>query len=211
MGPELDEMLINNTLRGDSNKFETLVNKYGQVVERYVRSIIHDPLDVQDILQDIWLVAYQRLDSLRDQTKFSNWIFVIARNKCRAHLKGPSYTAVSLSEEKPTYPYHPEEEHIKRSKNRRLLSAVDSLSQILKRTVTMHYMLGHSCPEVSTQLNVPLGTVKRRLADARKELRRIFKDWSQQSGHDTPGVRSLTWLVAFSHGIGCLSNYVALK
>ena len=97
MGPELDELLINNTLRGDSNNFETLVNKYGQAVERYVRSIIHDPLDVQDILQDIWLVAYQRLDSLRDQTKFSNWIFVIARNKCRSHLKGPSYTAVSLS------------------------------------------------------------------------------------------------------------------
>ena len=59
----------------------------------------------------------QLLDSLRDQTKFSNWIFVIARNKCRAHLKGPSYTAVSLSEEKPTYPYHTEEEHNKRSKN----------------------------------------------------------------------------------------------
>ena len=211
MAAKLDALLINKTLSGETENFEVLIQKYSPEVERYVHSIVQDPLDVQDILQDIWMIAYQRLDSLRDHTKFINWIYSIARNNCRAYLKGPTLEGIPEENVLTHECAHPEDEHIKREKKRQLLKAVDSLSQKLKRTVTLHYLTGYSCPEVSTTLNVPVGTVKRRLSDARKELRRIFKDWSQQSGQDSLGARSLVWITTFSYGVGSLSDQLALK
>lgn len=210
MGACTDTQLIQRTLAGHVGDFDSLVSKYNDDIERYVTTKVKNPLDAQDIQQEIWMNAYQNLASLRDPTRFLNWLIVIAGNACKVHLKGQNNAPQEFTGEVSVLPFQPDEEHLHRARQRRLLRAVDSLSQTLKRTVSLHYLTGYSCPEVSTKLNVPVGTVKRRLSDARKKLKSLFNDWSQP-GQDTIGAGSLIWLLTFTYNFTSISDHLAVR
>ena len=62
--------------------FEELMSAHRGAVERYVRYRLSAAADADDILQDIWLTAYQRFGQLKRQDAFKSWMLSIARNKC---------------------------------------------------------------------------------------------------------------------------------
>ncbi len=191
MAHTADGIIIENVLNGCPDEFELLVNRYDREIKRIVGSMVRNRQDEQDILQDIWLSAYQRLSSLRDRNRFPQWLRVIAHNRCLAHVDDRKNQGEEWSEARPEELAWPGDEHLKRAKNRRVQRAVDSLSQALRRTVDMYYFTGYSCYEVSTRMNVPVGTVKRRLSDARSKLRSMFRNWSQYPAGGSLDLRHL--------------------
>ena len=170
-----DAELIRRILDGESDVFEILMTRHETSLLRYVLSLINHGHDAQDITQDIWLSAYQHLNEIKNAENFKNWLYAIARNRCRYYL-GRRVEPLQLFDDH-TELFDPEDEHIRRARRRRVLNAVASLSQILRKTVTLYYITGYTCSEVSHRLNVPVGTVKRRLADARKQLKLVFNQW----------------------------------
>ncbi len=191
MAHTTDGIIIENVLNGCPDDFEMLVNRYDREIKRIVGVMVRNRQDEQDIVQDIWLSAYQRLSSLRERDRFPQWLRVIARNRCFAHLVDRKNQGEEWSEVQHGEPAWPGDEHLKRAKNRRVQRAVDTLSQALRRTVDMYYFTGYSCDEVSTRMNVPVGTVKRRLSDARSKLRSIFRNWSQYPAEGSLDLRHL--------------------
>ena len=187
-----DGLIIDSVLNGCPDDFEKLVTRYDREIRRIVGSMVRNRQDEQDIVQDVWLAAYQRLSSLRDPERFPQWLRAIARNRCLAHVGDPRNQGEAWSEVEPGYQTAwPEDEHRKRANSRRLHKAVDTLSQALRRTVAMYYFTGYSCDEVSTRMNVPVGTVKRRLSEARGKLRSMFRDWSQYPAEGSLDLRHL--------------------
>ncbi len=191
MAHTADGIIIENVLNGCPDDFERLVIRYNREIKRIVGSMVRNRQDEQDILQDIWLSAYQRLSSLRDRDRFPQWLRVIARNRCLAHVDDWKNQGEEWSEVHQEEHDWPGDEHLKRAKNRRVQRAVDTLSQALRRTVDMYYFTGYSCDEVSTRMNVPVGTVKRRLSDARSKLRSLFRNWSQYPAEGSLDLRHL--------------------
>lgn len=182
MAHAADGLIIESVLNGCPDDFEKLVKRYDREIRRIVGAMVTNRQDKQDIVQDIWLSAYQRLSSLRDPERFPQWLCAIARNRCLAHVGDREHRETAWTE------VHPEEvassawpgdEHLDRAKRRRMRNAVATLSHALGRTVAMYYFTGYSCDEVSTKMNVPVGTVKRRLSEARRKLRSMFRNWSQ--------------------------------
>ena len=70
MAHTADGIIIENVLNGCPDDFERLVIRYNREIKRIVGSMVRNRQDEQDILQDIWLSAYQRLSSLRDRDRF---------------------------------------------------------------------------------------------------------------------------------------------
>ncbi len=191
MAHTTDGIIIENVLNGCPDDFEKLVKRYDREARRIVGSMVRNRQDAQDVLQDIWISAYQRLSSLRDPERFPQWLRVIARNRCLAHLDDLKNQGTDWSEIHPEAHAWSGDEHLNRATSRTVRSAVGTLSQALRRTVAMYYFTGYSCDEVSTRMNVPVGTVKRRLSEARSKLRSMFRNWSQYPAEGSLDLRHL--------------------
>ena len=191
MAHTADGLIIESVLNGCPDDFEKLVKRYDREIKRIVGSMVRNHQDEQDIVQDIWLSVYQRLSSLRDPGRFPQWLRAIARNRCLAHVGDLQHQETVWTEIRPEESAWPGDEHLKRADSRRVRKAVKTLSQALRRTVAMYYFTGYTCDEVSMRMNVPVGTVKRRLSEARSKLRSMFRDWSQSSAEGGLDLRHL--------------------
>ena len=201
MAHTADGFIIESVLNGCPDDFEMLVKRYDRDIQRMVGSMVGNRQDAQDIVQDTWLSAFQRLSSLRDPERFPQWLRVIARNRCLAHLGDRKNEGAELTEAHPGEPAWTGDEHLKRADRRRVQRAVKTLSRALGRTVAMYYFTGYTCDEVSARMHVPVGTVKRRLSEARGKLRSMFGNWSRYPEQGGLDLRHLIVAAPFCTGI----------
>ena len=83
-----DTQIIKQVLQGNTDYFRLIVERYHIPVIRFVRNMISDNQICEDIAQDVFLTAYKKLSSFDPYySKFSTWLFVIARNKSLNILK----------------------------------------------------------------------------------------------------------------------------
>ncbi len=75
-----DESLIELTLSGNVTAFETLLRRYNSVVAGYLYGKVPRGFDIEDLAQEIFLAAHQKLDQLRNRKKFGPWLMKIARH-----------------------------------------------------------------------------------------------------------------------------------
>ncbi len=191
MAHTADGIIIDSVLNGCTDDFETLVKRYDREIRHVVGSMVRNRQDVQDIVQDVWISAYQQLSSLRDRERFFHWLRVIARNRCLAHVGDLRNRGEEWPELEPGHDAWPGDEHLKRANSRKVRRGVNALSQALRRTVAMYYFTGYSCDEVSLRMDVPVGTVKRRLSEARSKLRNMFRNWSRNPFEGSLDLRHL--------------------
>lgn len=179
-GTLTDETLVSLTLLGNNEAFEALVIKYQRSVTASAYSIVRNASLAEDIMQDTFVGAWMKLDTLKDPNKFGAWICRIAKNNAKnTAMKYRDYISFDLLEninlEKNEHsdgvfhqsaiaPYADEYDF--------LHMVIDSLSDILRGVISMHYFDGATIDEISTKLNLPVGTVKRRLHDGREKIRK---------------------------------------
>ncbi len=88
---ETDAILVQQTLSGDTDAFNHLVEKYQEEIFAISLSVVKNPEDARDIAQETFLQAYVNLQQLRNPDKFSTWLKKIAWNQskkqCRQHGK----------------------------------------------------------------------------------------------------------------------------
>ena len=82
-----DIVLIHRTLNGDDNAFAELVKKYQKQVHALVWRKIGDFHIAEELTQDVFLKAYQRLAKLKKPQSFASWLYVIAANDCSTWLR----------------------------------------------------------------------------------------------------------------------------
>ena len=170
-----DSDLIRQTLDGDTDAFGHLVDRYKDAVYGAAYARLGNFQDAQDIAQDAFIRAYRRLASLKSPDRFAGWLYAIACRLCQDHRR--ARREILLPDDgASTIPHDPSEEHDRRALHRRIQRAVAALSEIHRETVTLYYINGYTSGEVGQFLNVPVGTVKRRLSDARKQLKKEMID-----------------------------------
>ena len=184
-----DAELIAAVLKGDAASFEPLVQKYSPRIFATARRYARRESEVEDIAQDIWLKAFERLGSFRGEAPFEHWLMRLAVRTCydslRAHQRNRETTFAELSE--------PEEDWLDRfvsqpdaaSENaeaaRQLIARVlEQLSPAARLVITLQEIEQRSVKEVAelTGWSVPLVKVRafRARAEMRKVLARIAKE-----------------------------------
>jgi len=171
-----DEILIKRTLSGDKNAFGLLVEKYKGIVCGLTYHKVGNFQDAEDLAQEAFIRAYQNLHNLKEYDKFAHWLYSIASNTCVAWLRKRRLNTVSLELESDVVniiDVSPTPSEVVESKELQnvVQDAIAKLPEPNRLAITLYYMDGLSVQEVSDFLNVPAGTVKSRLHNARKQLK----------------------------------------
>lgn len=82
-----DSEIIKSVLKGNVDKFSIIVEKYEMYVFKIVYNIIKDKSEAEDIVQETFIAAYNKLSTYKDEYKFSTWIFRIAQNKSIDYIR----------------------------------------------------------------------------------------------------------------------------
>ena len=176
-----DTLLIHRTLNGDDNAFAELVKKYQQQVHALIWRKIGDFHTAEELTQDVFLKAYQRLATLKKPQSFASWLYVIAANDCSTWLRKKRLWTQSLEDtssaqlEKATYSGYVIEENERTAAEAQREAVKKLLAKLQEsdRTVlTLFYFAEMTCKEISEFLGVSANTIKSRLSRARQHLKK---------------------------------------
>ncbi len=180
-----DENLVELSLLGNSEAFEELVRRYEGSVMGTALKVTENRYSAQDASQDAFVSAWINLDKLKKRESFGPWVCTIARNKAYSlvtHYRN-AIPDISLDILKISAASDDEDEELleklgldysKDDEIAELHAAVEALSEKIRDTVKLHYFEGLSVMEISKRLFVPVGTVKYRLSEGRKQLRKEY-------------------------------------
>lgn len=177
--------LIARAQAQDDTAFDQIVRLYADRIYNYVRRMVGNPQDAEDITQEVFIRAYQGLSQFDGRASFSTWLFRIATNLCIDHKRRQSRRVQTL-------PYHRDEvdedegdwefaDTSQPSALEQLLTkelqgvveqAIDMLSPKLKTVLLLYDVEGLSYEQIADALGIPMGTVKSRLFAAREQIRK---------------------------------------
>lgn len=158
---------------GDRDAFDRLVAAYQGVVYKAARSILQNPDEVDDLVQEVLLKIWQTLPQLREPERFAGWLRTTARNRAfnfKARRKGGGCSDQEFLRELPASGPSPIDVLVEGEVREVLREHVDSLGDLHREALDAFYWEEQSIEDISSQARAPKGTIRRRLHDARKRL-----------------------------------------
>lgn len=174
-----DPMVIDKVVAGDNAAFEFLILKYQKKLYATIINISKNPDVAQDVVQDAFLKAFQKLDTLRDKNQFYSWLKRIAinmtflffeKNKRMVNVSGNSDDGPDFFETI-SGDSNPEHELINDELRRYVRKYVDALPDKLRVVIILREVEDLSYEEISEMLDIPVGTVRSRLFNARQFIK----------------------------------------
>ncbi|MFC1639374.1 RNA polymerase sigma factor [Gemmatimonadota bacterium] len=170
-----DASLVARARRGNSAAFEALVRRHYRVSYAVARAILDNGMDAEDVCQDAFVKALERLDDCRQPEKFLAWLLQIVRNHARNYL---DYRRVRLAQPLETTnvasALSPERD-AERSELRGMLeAALGKLSDVQREVVLLHDLEGWKHREIGESLGLSEGAARQHLFAARRKLRELL-------------------------------------
>jgi RNA polymerase sigma-70 factor, ECF subfamily len=161
---EPDPRTVRAAARGDLAAFEQLVRAYQTHVWRFLRHLLGDASLAEDCTQETFLRVHRRLASFRFRSKFSTWVFAIARNAGIDALRGRERRSRLLDELPAPPPSRDPADRVE------IAAAVASLPDKLREAFVLVEVLGLTYHEAGVAAGAPEGTMKSRVFRARERL-----------------------------------------
>ncbi len=174
----------------DPDALDRLVREQCHRIYRAILRLVRDPDEAESLVQETFLQAFRSLDAFRGHSKVSTWIYGIAMNVTRDHLRKKTRNRRVLSERhidwlqphftwQGTHTEHyttwnPERMMEKRERVRLVREAIDQLPERYRVVLTMRDLDELSTTEVAEALSISEGSVRVRLHRARNALRKLL-------------------------------------
>jgi RNA polymerase sigma-70 factor (ECF subfamily) len=166
--------LVRRAQAGDREAFGRLVEQFQRTVYAICLRRLGNPSEAIEMTQEVFLHVMRRLDQLREPERFAGWLRQVAVrmaiNRATRRVAPASVETVVL-EGASEHRDDPLAELITRERAQRLWEAIGRLKALDREALLAFYIQGQSLIEIAEQLDVPIGTVKRRLHTARKRLK----------------------------------------
>jgi RNA polymerase sigma-70 factor (ECF subfamily) len=178
-----DVALVERARAGDLAAFDQLVRQYERQVFRIAQHITQNREDAQDVVQDAFFKAYQKLDQFQGNSKFYTWLVRIAVNEALMRLrKRRTAKTVSMDEDVQTedgslprdfadWSPNPEQQYKQAELKAILQKTIQGLPPGFRTVFTLRDVEGLSTEETAEALNLSIPAVKSRLLRARLQLR----------------------------------------
>ncbi len=178
------ERLVERAKTGDREAFGRLVDEYKDRIYSYVCRMLGDPYEAEDVTQEAFVRAYRSLPRFRGASSFHTWLYRIASNLAIdvVRRRRRAEATVSLDEpldsddgeydrEIPDESGGPEDSSTTRETQVAVRRAIMDLPEKLRDVMILYELQGESYEDIAEILDVPLGTVKSRLFNARSRLK----------------------------------------
>lgn len=157
---------------------EVIMDTYGDEIKRFIFTYMKNSADTDDVSQEVFVTVYEKLDTFQSKSSLRSWIYSIAINKCKDHLRSWQVRNKKLQDKMNKSPNtsvennQTPEEHIVQSEDKsELLNQVLQLPIKYREVITLYYLNEFSVKETSTALNIREATVRTRLFRAREQLK----------------------------------------
>ncbi len=185
--------LVLSAKNGNKKAFDKLYKLTSNDVWFTCVSLLKDEENAKDIMQETYITAFLKLDTLKDEEKFCGWLTAIATNKSKNKLKGKVEYQIDdeiLIAETETDELMLPEEYINKAEKRKVLLQIieDTLSFNQYQVVLMFYFNELSIAEIAQALEISEGTVKSRLNSSRAKMKTAIEDYENKSGDKLHGV-----------------------
>lgn len=176
---QLDSSLIHATLHGNQTSYAELIRRHQPPIFLMVHRMLRQREEAEDVVQQVFLKAYQHLANFRGDSKFFTWLYTIALNLVRNHVRQRKLRRMDSLDVSETNGEDRAPQWLDKSpslekivQNRWDVAQVQIAAETLKdlnRTIfTLHYFQHLSLKEVAIRVDRPIGTVKVYLHRARK-------------------------------------------
>lgn len=178
-----DRTLVQLAATGEREAFDELVRRHQTRTYNFVRAMVGDAGDAEDLTQEIFIRAYRAIGRFRGDSAFRTWLFRIATNAVRTHLgrrgrwralwhrPGGGDDEAAAGRDDPPSTENLESDIVRRDAIDRALA---TLSPDLRAAVTLRDIEGLEYREIARALDIPIGTVESRIFRARQRLRRLL-------------------------------------
>jgi RNA polymerase sigma factor (sigma-70 family) len=174
-----DGYIIRKCLNGESEAFGLLVDKYKASIYAFTYAKLRNFHDAEDVTQEVFIKAYKNLRTLKRWDSFLAWLYSIASDLCRkwvrSQIRRPDHTLIkdqgtAVLESRSLDSYR--ENRVYES----LHEALDSLPEIYRQVLTLHYLGGMNSHEIARFLGTSPTAIRKRLSRARLQLREEMVD-----------------------------------
>ncbi len=186
--------LVEKIKKGDNKSFEKLYKLTEREVWFTCISFLKNETTVQDIMQETYITAFLKIQSLEKSSQIRSWLNRIAVNKCKNYLKGKGeiqlddeiFENQAIVDERISIP----EEYISDKAKREIILSImqEVLSDVQYQTVIMHYFNEMTVDEIAEVFECSRGTVLSRLNYSRAKMKTAIEDYENKSGDKLHGV-----------------------
>lgn len=155
--------------------FNELVKSNKQNVKNIIKLITKQ--ENEDLEQEVYIKAWKNSEKYEERGSFKSWITTIAKNVSKDYLKSALFRNSQLSTSDDLVlttikdnKVSPEQSVLAGERQKRIIDAIESLKPKLKETIMLCEIQGYTYEEAAKKLNCPLGTIKSRIYNAKKEL-----------------------------------------
>jgi RNA polymerase sigma-70 factor, ECF subfamily len=173
--------LLRRIGQGDEDAMASFYREHGRVVLAQVLLVVGERALAEEIVQDTMLAVWRGAGSFRGESSVRYWVIAIARRQTRDRLRGGRLRVVNYDflADQPDSGPGPEVMALDQAELAEVRDAIRELAPAHREVVGLAFGSGLSLPEVANVLEIPLGTVKSRLAAARTALNRILDEKGQ--------------------------------
>lgn len=169
MSDEQERSLLRDIVNGDRRAIEELYRAYHRRLARFLSRITPRYELVEEVVNDTFMVVWQRAGQFRGTSRVSTWIIGIAYRRALKALRQAGAAIESLEEDEISLPASDEIEAAEQTEM--LDRALGHLPLEQRMVLELTYYLGHSCEEVAAITDCPVNTVKTRMFHARRKLK----------------------------------------
>ena len=174
---ERDRELVIRALDGDAGAFRDLIEKHTALVYSVVGGILKRDADIDDTVQEVFIKVYRNLSSYRGDSRFSTWLYRIARNESINALQRSRDRLVPIEEAErlPAQGGNPEEHFARKRLAHDMRGLLSKLDEQYRVVLELRYMGDKSYSEIAEIMEIPVGTVKTNIHRAKAELKRMIE------------------------------------
>jgi len=171
---DTDAQLVAKSLDGSSPAFRELVERHQALVYSVAQGILGAGSDVDDAVQEVFIKVFRGLSRFRGDSKFSTWLYRIARNEVLNAVRKRRDNMDSIDDVELRAPAaeRPDEQYRRDDEQRVLDGYMAQLDENHRVVLELRYMGEKSYNEISEIMDVPIGTIKTYIHRAKQELKR---------------------------------------
>ncbi|MBC8061595.1 MAG: sigma-70 family RNA polymerase sigma factor [Clostridiaceae bacterium] len=160
-----DIEIVESILRGNTKLFEIIIKRYELSVQRFIYNMLRSKEAAEDVAQDVFISAYNKLYSFNNEYKFSTWLFSIAKNKTIDYVrKNKKVVEIEYCNEVTFSTSNSPENFVEFMETKKnVLEFIKSLNETDKQILLLRYTQEKTTfQQIALSLNMPESTIKKR-------------------------------------------------
>ncbi len=181
---EREQLPVSQARSGEPAAWDALFHRYQLPLYVYVFELVNNEQTSLDIVQETFIAAVRHVGSLRDDNKFGSWLFGIAHQKCIQRWRKQNREEIlcgEIAELPDEFENSPDTLLIRNEQEAEFMNLLDRLPLSQRAVLLLHFIENFSLEEIARITNTPLGTVKSRMHHAKRALRKLVREKSDQS------------------------------